>query len=440
MKFWFFLSVILDIYPWIFLHYLPFRQKLRFPYPLTMAFCVLALLPYQLGVVWLGMQPWCNLQILATCRMFQYVLNLLLSLWLIRDRIVKNIFVAGMVMPISMFVLTVASYIRSRIPADAPLYMVVSLLRLGLSAALYPFLLRRWKWKLAPAMELEDKNLWNYSWPLPLTVTCVTILYTRSGFEAYGATFTEVMIRLCLLTAIFVMDIMVFQISRRTAVRIHMTEEVERNRLLMSAQREQYRILATGILKTRQDCLNMNALLEKLDTLAGDREALSEYLGQLRQCLEREQPETENQSEILGYYLALAKKEQIPVNLQVNIPQDLGIDGLDLILLLGNLFENAIEANCMLPVEQRKIDLSAVRKKGVLRIRMSNPFDGVARQQEGRMLSRKRDFAQPGVGLSAVWAVADKYNGELRIEHMKGVFTVYASLEEREEEEEPVIF
>ena len=188
MKFWFFLSVILDIYPWIFLHYYPFRQKLRFSYPLTMVFCVLAMLPYQIGVVWLGVQPWCNLQILASCRMFQYVLNLLLSLWLIRDRIVKNMFVAGMVMPISMFVLTLASYIRSWIPAEAPLYMVVSLLRLGLSAVLYPFLLRRWKWMLAPAMELEDKNLWNYSWPLPLTVTCVTILYTRSGFEAYGAT------------------------------------------------------------------------------------------------------------------------------------------------------------------------------------------------------------------------------------------------------------
>ena len=439
MKFWFFLTVILDIYPWIFLHYLPFRDRLRFPYPLTMGVCILALLPYQLGLVWMGMQPWCNLEILATGRILQYALNMLLSLWLIRDRVVKNMFVAGMVMPISMFVVTLASYIRTWIPGDTHLYMVVSLLRLGLSVALYPFLLRRWKWKLAPAMELEDRDLWRYSWPLPVTVTCVTILYTRTGFEAAGATFTEVVTRLVLLTAIFVMDIMVFQISRRTAVRIHMTEEVERNRLLMSAQREQYRILATGILKTRQDCLNMNALLEKLETLAGDGEALTQYLAQLRQRLEQEQPETE-QPEILGYYLSMAQKEQIPVNLQVNIPKDLGIDSLDLILLLGNLFENAIEANCLLPVEQRKIDLSAARKKGVLRIRMSNPFDGVAKQQEGRMLSRKRDFAQPGVGLSAVWAVTDKYHGELRIEHMKGVFTVYASLEERDEEDETVIF
>ena len=379
MKFWFFLTVLLDIYPWIVLHYTPFRGKLRFPYPLTMLLCAAVLLPYQLGVVWVGVQPWSNLRILAVCRIFQYALNLLLSLWLIRDRIVKNIFVAGMVMPISMFVVTLASYIRTWIPVEAPLYMVVSLLRLGLSVILYPILLRQWK---RTPMEMEDESLWNYSWPLPVTCTCVTILCTRSGFEAYGATFTEVMTRLCLLVAIFVMDIMVFQISGRTAERIRMTEEVERNRLLMSAQREQYKILSSGILRTRQDCLDMNTHLEALKTLVGEenREALNDYLTRLQQLVEQAQPELQTQSEILGYYLAKAKAEQIPVKLQVNIPEDLGIDRLDLVVLLGNLFENAIEASRLLPPEQRHIELTVVRKKGILRIRMANSFDGVARQ------------------------------------------------------------
>ena len=438
MKFWLFLEIILDVWPWVTLQLQPFREKLRRGMWVSRALVILLLLPYQLAVVWIGSQSWCTLSILSACRMGQYLLVMGLSLWLIRDQVAKIIFMAGMVMPVSMFVGTLAAYIKSLLPGLSCPYAVICLVRLGLTALIYPVLAKQWKQRLVPAVNVLDPQLWIYSWPLPVTVTMVTMLYTSSGIEFNGVSFSELLMRLCLLAAIFVMAVMIFFISRRTEQRIRMAEEVERNRLLLEAQKEQYDILAQSIRKIRRGYLETRGHMEKLRDMAdrGDLAGLRDYVQELLDLVDRRLPEFPDQTagEILGHYLTIARQEQIPVTLDLKLPEDLAIDGMDLGIVMGNLLENAIEASRELPPERRRITVSAVRKRGVLKLLVSNPYAGEIRQLNGRILSRKCGFAQPGVGLSTVWAVADKYGGELRIEHAGGIFTVSALLPEAEEE------
>ncbi len=52
---------------------------------------------------------------------------------------------------------------------------------------------------------------------------------------------------------------------------------------------------------------------------------------------------------ILNSKISLAKAQEIPVRVDAHIPVKLSISDLDLCVILGNLFDNAIEANCSYP-------------------------------------------------------------------------------------------
>lgn len=57
---------------------------------------------------------------------------------------------------------------------------------------------------------------------------------------------------------------------------------------------------------------------------------------------------------LLNQYLHTAKENSIKVTLDVTIPEVLSTSPLSLSILIGNTFDNAIEACCGLPPEQRK--------------------------------------------------------------------------------------
>ena len=60
---------------------------------------------------------------------------------------------------------------------------------------------------------------------------------------------------------------------------------------------------------------------------------------------------------LLNYYLRIAERNNINVKLDVTIPEVLTISSLSLSIIIGNTFDNAIEACCDLPAEQRIIHL-----------------------------------------------------------------------------------
>ncbi|MCD8325599.1 MAG: GHKL domain-containing protein [Lachnospiraceae bacterium] len=58
---------------------------------------------------------------------------------------------------------------------------------------------------------------------------------------------------------------------------------------------------------------------------------------------------------ILNSKISLARSKDIPVTVDAHIPVKLKMSELDLCCILGNLFDNAIEASLALPVEKRLI-------------------------------------------------------------------------------------
>ena len=75
---------------------------------------------------------------------------------------------------------------------------------------------------------------------------------------------------------------------------------------------------------------------------------------------------------ILNSKISLAKSKVITVKVDANIPVKLKMSELDLCVILGNLFDNAIDANLPLPQKQRMIRVYMVMKNTQLYISFTN--------------------------------------------------------------------
>lgn len=127
---------------------------------------------------------------------------------------------------------------------------------------------------------------------------------------------------------------------------------------------------------------------------------------------------------IINYKIAQAKLQAIEVETELYLPARLQIiSDADLCAVLGNLLDNAIRAAAELPADERWLRLTMTYRKSVLSIQVVNPYTGSLRQKHGRLLTTKPQEAQHGIGLQSVKHIADKYGGQLEIDHQQQIFT-----------------
>jgi hypothetical protein len=121
------------------------------------------------------------------------------------------------------------------------------------------------------------------------------------------------------------------------------------------------------------------------------------------------------------HYLDKAMEAHIQADLRLVVPVDLGqIPDNDMSIIVGNLFENAIEACQFVEEDKRFIRMNSKVVKKRLTLVIDNSFDGTYTEKGGEFYSRKRPGK--GVGISSVRAVVERYGGALKYEVANGVF------------------
>ena len=125
---------------------------------------------------------------------------------------------------------------------------------------------------------------------------------------------------------------------------------------------------------------------------------------------------------ILNSKISLAKSKHIPVQADAHIPVKLRMSELDLCVILGNLFDNAIEASLTLPEDQRLIRVYMDMKGTQLYISFTN-FTAAAKQQKvGRRFATTKG-AGHGFGLVRIDNIIDRLDGYLSRNSEDGAFT-----------------
>jgi len=126
-----------------------------------------------------------------------------------------------------------------------------------------------------------------------------------------------------------------------------------------------------------------------------------------------------------------AKKADIYVEFE-SINYQSTIDAEDLCVIVGNLFDNAIEENLRSPNNidnnGRNIRLYISSIDNSFIIRLKNPLYHELNIKSGLPSTIKPDAVHHGMGLKNVRRVCDKYNGELLWTNENGIFEIVARL------------
>ena len=125
---------------------------------------------------------------------------------------------------------------------------------------------------------------------------------------------------------------------------------------------------------------------------------------------------------ILNSKISLAKSKDIAVTADAHVAVALTTAEIDLCIIIGNLFDNAIEANMELPKEERMIRVYMDMKNTQLYMSFTNRT-AVKKQrtENGRFLTSKGKGH--GYGLVRIDTIIERYQGYIRRNSEDGAFT-----------------
>ena len=125
---------------------------------------------------------------------------------------------------------------------------------------------------------------------------------------------------------------------------------------------------------------------------------------------------------ILNSKISLARAKGIPVQADASVPVKLNISELDLCVILGNLFDNAIEASLSLPEEARLIRVYIDMKGPQLYISFTN-LTAAGKQRKTGSLFRTTKGEGHGFGLVRMDTIVERLGGYLTRNSEDGAFT-----------------
>ena len=170
----------------------------------------------------------------------------------------------------------------------------------------------------------------------------------------------------------------------------------------------------------------------------GQQQEATEYAGQFLAENQRSSQLWQCDNPVIDAFLygrvQEAKAQGITVETHIILPVELPVPNTDLVIVFGNLMDNAVEACAKL--ENPKIELNTHIERGYLVIMESNP---AVPEPEGRKQRRIPELER-GVGMQILKSVAEKYQGSCMSETGNGNYSVSVFLKLGQAEEGNAIY
>ena len=284
---------------------------------------------------------------------------------------------------------------------------------------------------------VEDDNFaqtWYVFWVLPLAFILLNLfmipryqstLQTGRVLQGYIVLSSALLVFMFCFNAVFLL----------MATSLNRNAKLQQENQFLSMQQQRYENLRTAIEEARQARHDIRHHLNQISMLAeaDDMGAIKAYLAQtVSRIPDLDMHFCENRAvdSVLGYYCALAKREGIPFSAQIDLPQTLPVDEIDMGLVLSNLLENALEASFRTAPARRQIKVKAyVHAEKLLLMLVENACDAEVKETNGVFRSSKRKGN--GVGIQSVRHIAEKNGGASTFTYRDNVFSAKIMLRRR---------
>ncbi|MCQ2544723.1 MAG: ATP-binding protein, partial [Lachnospiraceae bacterium] len=114
---------------------------------------------------------------------------------------------------------------------------------------------------------------------------------------------------------------------------------------------------------------------------------------------------------LLAIKVKHAKERNIIPNFNISIPDDMNIQIYDLVCLLSNIIDNAIEATEKIDSEAKEISMTIHVQSEYLCIECLNPFKEDLNPIKRKYLTTKEDTSNHGLGTQIIADIVNTYNG-----------------------------
>lgn len=118
---------------------------------------------------------------------------------------------------------------------------------------------------------------------------------------------------------------------------------------------------------------------------------------------------------------AIAKEKGIDFEVSINLPEKIDIDSMDIVSVLTNLLDNAIEECERITEGAKNITLSCVCQKGTVAICCENSCNDSEKSK--KLVTQKSNKLLHGLGTNIIKKIAEKYDGSYSADAKDGKFS-----------------
>lgn len=112
------------------------------------------------------------------------------------------------------------------------------------------------------------------------------------------------------------------------------------------------------------------------------------------------------------------KMDELQIRFEMDCKiEDIPMEDADFIVVLGNLFDNAIEATAKCEAPERKIELFIQNINEMFILKMKNSSISRPKVKNERFLTDKKEKDKHGWGIESVRHIVDKYNGSVMFQY-----------------------
>lgn len=253
-----------------------------------------------------------------------------------------------------------------------------------------------------------------------ITIICMTVF----AMEGEGGR--------AVLTASFALvfsNFLMFYIMRDVVEREQRIREIQVSRERIKNQMDMYRYMETIYSEQRKKVHEFKNQIGCLNGLmeSGSYEELKRYLGKITDNWTGEMDYIDTNhaiaNSILNQKYKYAKSIGIPILFSVNDLGELPIEEEDIVILLANLLDNAIEACQKVTEGDKMIKFRFLKEENKITISIRNPVQEAVKVIGGRLETTKRNPEEHGIGMANIQRVVEKYGGENIWSCRDGYFT-----------------